>query len=105
MGAVQSILEELQEGIKDDSAKEIRIALDSLQELIRVVKTSNRPPNKWQKISYNLHQAKFKDVYKQILQKKAHDTEAEAYLTEFSKLRLEWNRIIYPESYTYPTTS
>lgn len=105
MGSVQSIVEDFQQGIKQDSAKDIRLALSSLDELIRVVKTSKRPPNKWQEISYTLHQSKFKGAYKQFLQKKAHDVEAEAYLTEFSKLRLEWNLIINPTAYNYSTSS
>ena len=105
MGSVQSIVEDFQQGIKQDSAEELRLALSSLDELIRVVKSSKQKPNKWQEISYNLHRAKFRDAYKQFLQKKAHDTEAEAYLTQFSKLQREWNLIINPTAYDYSTTS
>jgi hypothetical protein len=105
MGSVQSIVGEIQQGIKQDSAEEIRLALSSLDELIRVVKSSNQKPNKWQQISYTLHQAKFKDAYKQFLQKKAHDTEAEAFLTEYSKLQYEWQRIVNPSAYSYSNSS
>lgn len=105
MGSVQSIVEDFQRGIKEDSADDIRLALSSLDELIRVVKSSKQKPNKWQEISYNLHRAKFKDAYKQFLQKKAHDTEAEAFLTEYSKLQYEWQRIVNPTAYSYSNSS
>ncbi len=103
MGSSQSILDEIQRGLEKDCAEDVRLALTNLEELVRIVKASKKEPNKWQLISYNLHQAQFKEAYKQLLQKKAHDSQAEAFLTEFAKLQHQWNLIINPKSYTYST--
>ncbi len=98
MGALQSVIEEFKQGVQEDRVNMIRRVLDSLGKLVEEVKSS-KGATQWQTVSYGILNRQFKTFYAGLLQEKAQDSQAEAFLTEFSKLQYQWNQITRPSSY------